>query len=121
VSGAPKIRAMEIIAKLEPDRRGSYAGAVGFFGFGGDIETAITIRTIVVKDGRATVQAGAGIVADSDPETEFGESHHKAAAMFRAVEAAERFAQHHAASAGAKGQVATPTREAGYATTAAGR
>jgi anthranilate synthase component 1 len=89
VSGAPKIRAMEIIAELERDRRGPYAGAIGFFGFDGDLETAITIRTILVRDRVATVQAGAGIVADSDPAREFEECHHKAAAMFRAVEAAE--------------------------------
>jgi anthranilate synthase component 1 len=89
VSGAPKIRAMEIIAELESERRGPYAGAIGFFGFDGDLETAITIRTILVKDGVATVQAGAGIVADSDPAREFEECHHKAAGMFRAVEAAE--------------------------------
>jgi anthranilate synthase component 1 len=89
VSGAPKIRAMEIIAELERDRRGPYAGAIGFFGFDGDLETAITIRTILMKDGVAIVQAGAGIVADSDPAHEFEECHHKAAAMLRAVEAAE--------------------------------
>jgi anthranilate synthase component 1 len=89
VSGAPKIRAMEIIAELERDQRGPYAGAIGFFGFDGDLETAITIRTILVKDGLAIVQAGAGIVADSDPAREFEECHHKAAAMFQAVEAAE--------------------------------
>jgi anthranilate synthase component 1 len=81
---------MEIIAELEPDQRGPYAGAIGFFGFDGDLETAITIRTIVMKDGKAVVQAGAGIVADSIPAREFEECHHKAAAMFRAVDAAER-------------------------------
>ncbi|MCC7103921.1 MAG: anthranilate synthase component I [Chloroflexi bacterium] len=90
VSGAPKIRAMEIIAELEPDQRGPYAGAIGFFGFDGELETAITIRTILVKNGRAIVQAGAGIVADSNPTKEFEECHHKAAAMFRAVRAAEQ-------------------------------
>jgi anthranilate synthase component I len=89
LSGAPKIRAMEIIAELEPDRRGPYGGTVGYFGFDGDCETAITIRTILVKDGIATVQAGAGIVADSDPTREFEECHQKATGMFRAVEAAE--------------------------------
>jgi anthranilate synthase component 1 len=89
VSGAPKIRAMQIIAELEAEQRGPYAGAIGFFGFDGDLETAITIRTILVKDGLAIVQAGAGIVADSDPAREFEECHHKAAAMFQAVEAAE--------------------------------
>jgi anthranilate synthase component 1 len=89
VSGAPKIRAMEIIAELEQDQRGPYAGAIGFFGFDGDMETAITIRTILVKDGVAIVQAGGGVVADSDPRLEYEETHHKATAMFRAVEAAE--------------------------------
>jgi anthranilate synthase component 1 len=89
VSGAPKIRAMEIIAELEDDQRGPYAGAIGFFGFDGDLETAITIRTILVKDGVAIVQAGAGIVADSDPAREFEECRHKAAALLRAVQAAE--------------------------------
>ncbi|MEE8422505.1 MAG: anthranilate synthase component I, partial [Dehalococcoidia bacterium] len=71
VSGAPKIRAMEIIAELEPDKRGPYAGAVGFFDMSGNVETAITIRTAVMKDGWAHVQAGGGIVFDSDPEAEF--------------------------------------------------
>ena len=88
-SGAPKIRAMQIIAELEAEQRGPYAGAIGFFGFDGDLETAITIRTIVLKDGLATVTAGAGIVADSDPTLEYEECYHKAAALFRAVEAAE--------------------------------
>ena len=103
VSGAPKIRAMEIIAELERDRRGPYSGAIGFFGFDGDLETAITIRTILVKDGVASVQAGAGIVADSDPSLEFEECHHKAAAMFRAVAAAEHARQD---DAGARSQPA---------------
>jgi anthranilate synthase component 1 len=81
---------MEIIAELEPDQRGPYGGTVGFFGFDGDCEAAITIRTILVKDGIATVQAGAGIVADSDPTREFQECHQKATGMFRAVQAAEQ-------------------------------
>jgi len=84
VSGAPKIRAMEIIANLEPDRRGPYAGAVGFIGKGGDMETAITIRTGVVRDGELHVQAGAGIVADSVPEREWVESMNKARALILA-------------------------------------
>lgn len=92
VSGAPKIRAMEIIAELEPERRGPYAGAVGFFGFGGDLEMAITIRTIVLKDGVAHVQAGAGIVADSDPAAEYCETLNKAAALLKAVGYAEQLA-----------------------------
>ncbi len=89
VSGAPKIRAMEIIAELEPDRRGPYAGAVGYFGFSGNMDTAIGIRTMVLKDGVAHVQAGGGIVYDSVPETEYMETVHKAGALMRAIQAAE--------------------------------
>jgi len=89
VSGAPKIRAMEIIAELEPDKRGPYAGAVGYFGFSGNMDTAITIRTSVIKDGVAYVQAGAGIVADSIPEREYQESLSKAQALLMAIEQAE--------------------------------
>ncbi|MDP7620295.1 MAG: anthranilate synthase component I family protein, partial [Dehalococcoidia bacterium] len=89
VSGAPKIRAMEIIAELEPDRRGAYAGSVGYFDFGGNMDTAITIRTLVVKDGVAYVQAGGGIVYDSKPAMEFEETEHKASAVLRAIERAE--------------------------------
>jgi len=87
VSGAPKVRAMEIIDELEPVRRGPYAGAVGHFGYGGaSMDTAITIRTVVVTEGRAFVQAGAGIVADSDPATEYEETLSKARALLRAAE-----------------------------------
>jgi len=89
VSGAPKIRAMEIIAELEPDKRGPYAGAVGYFDFSGNMETAIAIRTLVVKDGVAYAQAGGGIVYDSVPETEFKETLHKASAALRAIDQAE--------------------------------
>ncbi|MBI2907040.1 MAG: anthranilate synthase component I [Chloroflexi bacterium] len=89
VSGAPKIRAMEIIAELEPDKRGPYAGAVGYFGFSGNMDTAITIRTIVLKDGVAYVQAGAGIVQDSVPELEYRESMNKAQALMKAIDQAE--------------------------------
>lgn len=89
VSGAPKVRAMEIIAELEPDSRGPYAGAVGYFGFDGAIDTAIAIRTAVLVDGIAHVQVGAGIVADSVPEAEYQETMNKAAAMLRAIDAAE--------------------------------
>jgi anthranilate synthase component 1 len=84
VSGAPKIRAMQIIADLEPDCRGPYAGAVGFVSKGGDMETAITIRTGLVKDGTLHVQAGAGIVADSVPEREWTETLNKARALIEA-------------------------------------
>lgn len=89
VSGAPKIRAMEIIAELEPDRRGTYAGALGYVGFGGNLDMAITLRTIAIADGVAHVQAGAGVVADSRPEREYEETLEKAGAMFAAVEQAE--------------------------------
>jgi anthranilate synthase component 1 len=89
VSGAPKIRAMEIIAELERDRRGPYSGAVGYFDLSGNIDTAITIRTIVMKDGVANVQSGGGIVYDSDPEAEYAETENKARALMRAIEAAE--------------------------------
>jgi len=85
LSGAPKPRAMEIIESLEPTRRGLYGGAVGYLDFAGDLDTAIAIRTTVLRDGRAYVQAGAGIVADSDPAAEDGECRSKAAAVLRAV------------------------------------
>ncbi len=89
VSGAPKIRAMEIIEELEPCRRGFYAGAVGYFSFQGNMDTCITIRSILVKDGRAYVQTGGGVVADSEPEKEYEETLHKARAIFKAIELAE--------------------------------
>jgi len=85
VSGAPKVRAMEIIDELEPVRRGPYAGSVGYFGFGGmRMDTAITIRTVLMTGDRAFVQAGAGIVADSDPAREYEETLNKARALLRA-------------------------------------
>ena len=90
VSGAPKIRAMEIIAELEPDRRGVYAGAVGYFDLSGNMDTAIAIRTLVVKDGIAHVQAGGGIVYDSTPEFEYMETMHKAGAILSAIDEAEQ-------------------------------
>jgi anthranilate synthase component 1 len=90
VSGAPKIRAMEIIDELEPTRRGPYAGAVGYFSFSGNMDTCITIRTLVIKDGVAYIQAGGGVVADSIPSLEYQETVNKAKAMMRAVEMAER-------------------------------
>jgi anthranilate synthase component 1 len=89
LSGAPKVRAMEIIEELEPTRRGIYGGIVGYFGFGGDLDTAITIRTALLRDGIAYVQAGGGIVADSDPAAEEQESRNKAAAVLAAIAAAE--------------------------------
>jgi len=85
LSGAPKIRAMEIIEELEPTRRGVYGGVVGYFDVGGDLDSAIAIRTTVMRDGQAFVQAGGGIVADSDPETEDTETRNKAAAVLRAI------------------------------------
>ncbi len=90
VSGAPKIRAMQIIDELEPTRRGPYAGAVGYFGFSGNMDTCITIRTLVIKDNVAYIQAGGGVVADSDPAAEYQETVNKAKAMMRAVEMAEK-------------------------------
>ncbi|MGQ9609520.1 MAG: anthranilate synthase component I [bacterium] len=89
VSGAPKIRAMEIINELEPSQRGIYAGAVGYFSFSGNSDTAIAIRTIVIKDGKAYVQAGGGVVADSVPENEYYETLNKAKACLRAIQMAE--------------------------------
>jgi anthranilate synthase component 1 len=85
LSGAPKVRAMELIDELEPSRRGLYGGTVGYLDFAGDMDMAIAIRTALVRDGRAYVQAGGGIVADSDPAAEFDESVNKAAAVLRAV------------------------------------
>jgi anthranilate synthase component 1 len=92
VSGAPKVRAMEIIDELEPERRGVYAGCIGYFGASGDMDTCIALRTAVVKDGIVYVQAGGGIVADSDPEGEYQESWNKARALMRAAEEAVRYA-----------------------------
>jgi anthranilate synthase component 1 len=89
VSGAPKVRAMEIIEELEPTRRGPYAGAVGYFSYSGNMDTCITIRTLIVKDGKVYVQAGAGIVADSEPEKEYIETMNKAKGMMTAVDMAE--------------------------------
>ncbi|MDR4480927.1 MAG: anthranilate synthase component I [Nitrospira sp.] len=90
VSGAPKIRAMEIIEELEPTRRGPYAGAVGYFSFSGNMDMCINIRTVVIKGRQAYIQAGAGIVADSIPEHEYEETCSKARAMMKAIELAEQ-------------------------------
>lgn len=90
VSGAPKVRAMEIIEELEPCRRGPYAGALGYFSFSGNMDTCIIIRTILIKNGIAYVQAGAGIVADSEPESEYEETLNKARALIKAIEIAEK-------------------------------
>jgi anthranilate synthase component 1 len=85
VSGAPKVRAMEILDRLEPEGRGPYAGAVGYVSFSGDLDTCITIRTLVMRDGEVAVTAGAGIVADSDPAAEERETESKAAALLAAA------------------------------------
>lgn len=92
VSGAPKVRAMEIIDELEKEKRGLYAGCVGYFSAGGDMDTCIVLRTGIVKDGTLYVQAGGGVVADSDPEAERMETVNKAKALFRAAEEALRYA-----------------------------
>jgi anthranilate synthase component 1 len=85
VSGSPKVRAMEIIEELENTKRGPYAGCIGYFGFSGNMDTCITIRTIIIKDGFAYIQAGAGIVSDSQPKREYYESLNKAKAMMEAI------------------------------------
>jgi len=90
VSGAPKIRAMEIIDELENVKRGPYAGSVGYFSFSGNLDTCITIRTIIIKDKTAYIQAGAGIVADSNPGREYCETLNKAKAMLAAIDEAEK-------------------------------
>jgi anthranilate synthase component I len=90
VSGAPKVRALEIISELEPDARGAYAGMVGYFGFDGNMDTCLALRTMIARGETFSVQAGAGIVADSDPGTEFQETVNKASAMLKAIEIAEQ-------------------------------
>jgi anthranilate synthase component 1 len=111
LSGAPKIRAMEIIDELEPEARGPYGGAIGYFSFSGDMDTCITIRTIVIKDGEASITAGAGIVADSDPETEVRETENKAAAMLQALALAEELERR--AAAGAPTAHGAPAQQTG--------
>jgi anthranilate synthase component I len=90
VSGAPKVRAMQIIDEIEPHRRGPYAGAVGYVDFNGNMDTCIALRTIVIHDNAAYVQAGAGIVADSVPSSEWNETLNKARGLLKAIELAER-------------------------------
>jgi anthranilate synthase component 1 len=92
VSGAPKVRAMQIIDELEKDKRGLYAGCVGYFSAAGEMDSCIVLRTALIKGGTMYVQAGAGIVADSDPASEQAECLNKAKALFRAAEEARRFA-----------------------------
>ena len=91
VSGAPKIRAMEIIAELEKSKRGPYAGAVGYFGFDGNFDSAITIRTVILDKDKAYIQAGAGIVADSIAENEYNETKNKALGMIKALSLAKYY------------------------------
>jgi anthranilate synthase component 1 len=91
VSGAPKIRAMQILSEQEQTQRGPYAGAVGYFSFSGNVDSCITLRTALLKGGLAYVQAGGGIVADSDPKYEFQETVNKAKAMLKAIALAETF------------------------------
>ena len=90
VSGAPKVRAMQIIAELEPLKRGPYAGAAGYFSFSGNMDMAIAIRTMVVKDDIVYTQVGCGVVYDSLPENEYQETMNKARAMLKAVEQAQK-------------------------------
>ena len=98
VSGAPKIRAMEIIDELEPVKRGVYSGAVGYLSWSGNMDTAIAIRTAVIKDGQLHIQAGAGVVADSVPDLEWKETMNKGRAVFRAVALAEAGLDQHPCS-----------------------
>jgi len=93
VSGAPKIRAMQIIHALEQEPRGPYAGVVGYFSFNGSLDTCITIRTIVMQDQKVNITAGAGIVADSDPKREYKETLNKAQALAVAVDKAEELSE----------------------------
>jgi anthranilate synthase component 1 len=90
LSGAPKVRALQIISELERSQRGVYGGAIGYFGFEGNHDSAIGIRTAVIKDGKIYIQSGAGVVADSVPESEFMETVNKAKAMIKAVACAEK-------------------------------
>jgi anthranilate synthase component I len=110
VSGAPKVRAMQIIAELEGQRRGVYAGAVGYIGFDGALDTCIAIRTVVMKDGVAYAQAGGGIVADSEPAAEFQETENKLGAVMRALDMAEA-AQRQAPAARARRSAAKPATQ----------
>jgi anthranilate synthase component 1 len=91
VSGAPKVRAMQIIAEQESVQRGFYAGALGYFSYDGNLDSCITLRTALLKDGRLYIQAGGGVVADSDPAAEYQETINKATALFKAAEMARNF------------------------------
>jgi anthranilate synthase component 1 len=116
LSGAPKVRAMEIINELEPTSRGPYGGALGYIGYGGRLmDMAITIRTVAVEDDKATVTAGAGIVHDSVPETEFWETMHKSEGMKRALQLAEDGFSEAALAAASRGPDGAPGAVAGHA------
>jgi anthranilate synthase component 1 len=91
VTGAPKVRAMQIIAEKEPVQRGFYAGALGYFGYDGNLDSCITLRTALLRDGLLYIQAGGGVVADSDPASEFQETVNKASALLKAADIASRF------------------------------
>lgn len=91
VTGAPKIRAMQIIAQMEPSRRGFYAGALGYFGYDGNLDSCIMLRTALLKDGMIHIQAGGGVVADSLPSAEYQETISKAGALLKAVEISANF------------------------------
>src|SRR5262249_28962337 len=93
VSGAPKIRAMHLLSQLEPEQRGVYSGFVGYFDYSGNMDGAIAIRSAVFKDGQAHVNAGAGIVFDSDPLAEYQETRNKAKSIMKAIKLAERMGQ----------------------------
>ena len=113
VSGAPKLRALEIIAELERDRRGPYSGAIGYLGFDGALDTAITLRTMVVKDGTVSMQAGGGVVADSRPADEYDECFHKLGAALRAVELAEELEDEERGTRNAEQSEPAPGHSAG--------
>jgi anthranilate synthase component 1 len=109
VSGSPKVRAMQVLAELEKDRRGVYAGAVGYFGFDGNTDSCIALRTVLLQDRRAYVQTGAGVVADSTPEGEHQECVNKALGMMAAI-ARARASLESAVSKGAPSDFTQPTR-----------
>ncbi len=113
VSGAPKIRAMEIIDELEPVRRGIYGGAVGYLGFDGDMDIAIAIRTLLFRGGRAYLGVGAGIVADSDPAAEYEETLRKGSALLRALELAQAGLELFSREEAARPQGEAPLRAGG--------
>ncbi|MNZ82686.1 Aminodeoxychorismate synthase component 1 [compost metagenome] len=110
ITGAPKIRTMEIIEELEPVRRGPYTGSLGWIDFNGDMEFNIIIRTMIVQDGKVHIQAGAGIVIDSDPEREYKESLNKAKALWKAIQYSERFSGRKWASEADEGGLGDDTR-----------